>query len=166
MDFRLFVDKEEGWETCSEKPEKPHEWIKLIPNPAVSSDYCYYIKFTGPVDEQTAIMYLISNFYSQITSTSKRKENKEQVPTHNSSITQSSSNNTGNGLIPVSQMEKDTEFEVYWNGTKAIAVVDFKNESGHSVVNIVDAEGDDIERAIDDWTDEMWEAVRVKEEKP
>ena len=92
-----------------------------------------------------------------------REDNNKQVPEINSSITYSGSNNTTeHGFIPVSQMEKDTEFEVYWNGIKAIAVVDFKNESGHSVVNIVDTDGDDIERAIDDWTDEMWEAVRVK----
>lgn len=98
-----------------------------------------------------------------IISASKRKENKEFVPNNNSTITYSRPNNTVvSGLIPVSQMEKDTEFEVYWNGTKAIAVVDFKNESGHSVVNIVDKDGDDIERAIDDMSDEMWDSIRVK----
>ena len=166
MDFRLFVDKEEGWETCSEKPEKPHEWIKLIPNPAVSSDYGYYIKFTGPVDEQTAIKYLISNFYSQIISTSKRKENKEQVPKINSSITHSDSNNTESGLIPISKMEKGDVFPVEFEGQRYWAHMD-EQTVDNPVVSLYDnemAEGDPVPgcAAIDDMTNAMWEAVRVK----
>lgn len=91
----------------------------------------------------------------------KTDKKEKQKLDGNSSVTYI--NSQDKGFVPVSQMEKDTEFEVYWKGTKSTAVVGFKNESGHSVVDVVDKEGEPVEVGIDDLSDEDWEALRIKD---
>lgn len=61
VDFRLFVEKEEGWDVYDSN-HTGKGCIKLIPDPQIGSKYYYYIKFTGPISEQEAIKYLIRNF--------------------------------------------------------------------------------------------------------
>ena len=60
----------------------------------------------------------------------------------------------------VSDMKPGTQFPIVWDGHRATAIVDQKNESGHSVVNIIDENGNDIQRGVDDIDDEQWEALR------
>lgn len=62
IDFRLFVEKEEGWEVYDRDSHNGKGCIKLIPNPRVSWRLYYYIKFTGPIDEEQAIRFLIRGF--------------------------------------------------------------------------------------------------------
>ncbi len=65
VEFRLFVEKEDGWEVF----EHNHDGkgcIKLMPDPQISSVYYYYIKWNGPLNESTAIEFLIRNFESYI----------------------------------------------------------------------------------------------------
>lgn len=61
IEFRLFVKKEEGWEVF----ERDHDGkgcIKLIPDPQITTEYYYYIKWSGRLNESTAIDDLIKNF--------------------------------------------------------------------------------------------------------
>ena len=65
MTFRAFVDGEDGWTTLDQS-EDGKGCIKIIPQPQVSSMYHYYIKYTGPIDEDLAIRFLIKNFTNYI----------------------------------------------------------------------------------------------------
>lgn len=61
VDFRLFVEKEEGWEVF-ESDHSGKGCIKLIPDPQIGGVYYYYIKWCGPINEPKAIDFLIRNF--------------------------------------------------------------------------------------------------------
>ena len=65
MDFRLFVENEEGWQTY-DMGHDGKDCIMLIPNPQVTTSYYYYIKFTGPIDEKDAIRFLTRFFLKYI----------------------------------------------------------------------------------------------------
>lgn len=97
---------------------------------------------------------------------SYRKEIKKQVPKINSSITQSGSNNTENGLILISNMEKGDIFPVEYDGKRYWAMLD-EHTIDYPVLSLYDndrAEDNPVPgyAGIDDMTYEMWEAVRVK----
>lgn len=62
MDFRLFVEGEEGWSTFDSNETDGKGCIKLIPNPVITTSYYYYIKFEGPITEKLAIKFLLSSF--------------------------------------------------------------------------------------------------------
>ena len=71
VDFRLFVEKEEGWEVF-ESDHSGKGCIKLIPDPQISSAFFYYIKWNGPLKESMAIDFLIRNFENYIYNIRKR----------------------------------------------------------------------------------------------
>ena len=61
---------------------------------------------------------------------------------------------------PVSQMERGQQFPVEWEGQPAMATVIGRNESGVNVVDITDAEGNQLQVGIDDISDEEWDMMR------
>ena len=82
-------------------------------------------------------------------------------------VAKQSENNTDVSLnAAVSQMSEGTMFPVMWNGQRAIAVVDQHNENGDAVINIIDEEGNEIERGIDNVSDELWNQYRAKALEP
>lgn len=62
--FYLFVEDRDGWEIMASPDEqsKPQEWIRIIPEPHVSTRYYYYLRFTGFGDEREEVIKLIMDF--------------------------------------------------------------------------------------------------------
>lgn len=71
INFRLFVAQKDDWE-MSPNPENPSRWIRLIPNPQVSMEHFYYIRYTGVLSESVAIEELMNEFLSSLYSQGKR----------------------------------------------------------------------------------------------
>lgn len=65
VEFRVFIENEEGWEVY-DMNHKGKGCIKIIPEPQISTSYYYYIKFIGPISEKDAIDFLIRNFMKYI----------------------------------------------------------------------------------------------------
>lgn len=61
-EFRYYVETTDGWQTLSHDESDGKGCIKIIPQPAVSSMYYYYIKYDGPIRENDAIRLLINGF--------------------------------------------------------------------------------------------------------
>lgn len=66
--------------------------------------------------------------------------------------------------VPVSQMEAGMRFPVEWRGE--IMTAEVVEEGGKKSVNIVGQDGSVVERGIDDFTDEDWQAIRTVAPEP
>lgn len=65
-EFRYYVETTDGWQTFSHDETDGKGCIKLIPQPAVTSMYYYYVKYNGPIRENDAIKLLINGFNQYI----------------------------------------------------------------------------------------------------
>ena len=66
--------------------------------------------------------------------------------------------------VPVSQMEAGMRFPVEWRGE--IMTAEVVEEGGKKSVNIVGQDGSVVERGINDFTDEDWQAIRTVAPEP